>query len=78
MSQQDQDNRNRKPVGTGSAPSKSVDGAPFPHLDFPEEAREERNADYVPRTPEGPRRGPLGPTKRRTRPEEQSAEDHKG
>lgn len=67
MNEETKDERGVKPVETGSAESKTVRDAPFPHVDIPEEVKEGRNADHVPRVPEGPRRGPLGPTAPSTR-----------
>jgi hypothetical protein len=56
-------------AGTGSVEPQRVRGAPFPHIDIPTDASDGRNADRRPRAPEGPHRGPHGPTTRKTRPE---------
>ena len=53
-------------VGSGSVPGKTVRDAPFPHREIPADAGEERNADVRPKAPQGPQRGPLGPTERKT------------
>ncbi len=63
----DERDRDTRSVETGSTESTSVRDAPFPHIDIPKEDSEGRNADHVPPVPEGPRRGPLGPTAPRTR-----------
>ena len=46
----------------GVVESRSVSGAPFPHLEVPEDIAESRNADRVPTVPVGPQRGSGGPT----------------
>jgi len=62
MNEPEQRERDTRSVESGSAESTTVRDAPFPHVDIPKEATEGRNADHVPQVPEGPRRGPLGPT----------------
>ena len=53
-------------VRSGSVPGKSVRDAPYPPIALPDDAGELRNADVRPKTPQGPQRGPLGPTSRKT------------
>ncbi len=75
MDYQDQNKRSRRPVENGSAAGTTVQGAPFPHIEISEEASSGRNADSVPRVPEGPRRGPTSPPAPNTRSEKQRSED---
>jgi hypothetical protein len=53
-------------VESGSVPGKKVRDAPFPHREIPADAGDERNADVRPKAPQGPQRGPSGPTERKT------------
>lgn len=66
--EQRRDDEQAGSVKSGSVPGKTVRDAPFPHRDIPNDAGEGRNADIRPKAPQGPQRGPLGPTERKTDP----------